>query len=137
MWQFDFVHRWLPADSISQADWDGEAKQFAASTEEVKPLSDEAKPSMRELFPHELRGFFGEKENEEQEQELASDLPESTETETAGYSPSVKFSQPPKIKKSPLQEAAQLSEQKPKKLAKKRKKSKDSNICSCLSQDLI
>jgi hypothetical protein len=122
LWQFDFVHRWLPPDSISQAGWDEEVQQFTASKEEVKPLSDEAKPSMIELFPHELRGFFGEKENEEQEQELASDLHESSETETAGSSPSVKFSGPPKIKKSPLQEAAQLSEQKPKKLAKKRKK---------------
>jgi hypothetical protein len=126
LWKFDFVHRWLPPDSISQADWDEEAQQFAASTKEVKPLSDEPQPtSMGELFPLEFRKFFGEKENEKQEQELPSNLPESTETEPTVSSPSVKISRPAKIKKSPLQEAAELSARKPKKLAKKRKKSED------------
>lgn len=123
LWKFDFVHRWLPPDSISQTDWDGEAKQFAASREEVKPLSDEPSPSMRELLPRELMQFLGEKKNGEQESNDRSDLPESPETEPTFSSPPVKFSKPPKIKKSPLQEAAELSARKPKKLAKKRKKS--------------
>jgi hypothetical protein len=72
-----------------------------------------------EIFPPELRPFLKLKENEEQEQELASEFPQSTDTEP----PSVKLSKPRKKKKSPLMEAAELSELKPKKLPRKRKKS--------------
>ena len=79
------------------------------------------------MFHQELREFLGEEENEEQEPELASELPESTETEPAVSSGSVKFPKPPKTKKSPLQEAAELSPRTPKNSAKKRKKSKRSS----------
>jgi hypothetical protein len=114
LWKYDFVHRWSPPDSISPADWEAEVQKFAASKEEVKSLSDEPQSSTRELFLSQLDSFL--------EQQESSDS-KSTETETAVSSPPVKFSKPRKKKKSPLMEAAKLSEPKPKKLPKKRKKS--------------
>ena len=128
LWKFDFVHRWLPPESVSEADWDAEAKQFAASGEEVKPLSDEPGSGMMESLHREFRQFLGEEEEEKQEQklvgELLPELSESAREEPAVAPPPVKFSKPPKPKKSPLQEAAGLSEPKKKKSGKKRKKRK-------------
>lgn len=41
LWKYDFVHRWLPPDSVMQSEFEQEAQQFAASLEQVTPLSDE------------------------------------------------------------------------------------------------
>jgi hypothetical protein len=122
LWKFDFVHRWLPPDSVSEADWEAEVKQFAASLEEVKPLSDEPGEGMMASLQRKLKQFIGEEEEEEPEKELAGELLEFAEEEPAVPPPPVKSYKPPKPKKSPLQEAAGLSDKKKKKPNKKRNK---------------
>lgn len=41
LWRYDFVHRWSPPDSIDPAEFATEAEQFAASLQQVIPLSEE------------------------------------------------------------------------------------------------
>jgi hypothetical protein len=124
LWKFDFVHRWLPANSVSQGDWETEAKQFAASLEEVKPLSDEPAQGMMESLRQGLRQFLGEEEEEELAGELVPELPEFAEGKATAPPPPVKSYKPTKSKKSPLQEAAELFQEK-KKPGKKKKRGFD------------
>jgi hypothetical protein len=106
LWKFDFIHRWLPDDSVSQADWQSEAQQFAASSEQVKPLSDEPGQDTFASLDREIEQFFEEQEQSEQlPSESLGQLPESVGSQAPIPTPSVK---PPKPKKSPLQEAAEL-----------------------------
>ena len=41
LWEYDFVHRWLPPDSVSEETFTAETQQFADSIQQVTPLSEE------------------------------------------------------------------------------------------------
>lgn len=126
LWKFDFVHRWQPPDCIAQADFDSEASRFAASLEPVKPLSDEPGKgvthqnlidSLKQQMPPDLLAAFesfeaGENADEDEDEGNAL-LP--------SWSQPSQF-KPEKPRKSALQLAAELPEerQRPGKRKKKR-----------------
>ena len=41
LWEYDFVHHWLPPDSVSEETFTAETQQFADSIQQVNPLSEE------------------------------------------------------------------------------------------------
>lgn len=117
LWQYDFVHRWQRPDSIPEAEFLSEAEQFAASLEQSEPLSD--RPVDRSAFPSWLGSLGGKKLNPD----LARDGVEPKEQSTPAVIPTW---EPAKPRKSPLQEASDLSPKKPSQQAKQpdRKKNK-------------
>ena len=119
LWKYDFVHRWLPPDSISEADFAAEAEQFAASIGNAIPLSEEPGQGTLESLlamadknvPRELL--------EEFKRQTGRDLFKSVEIEPA---PEPKREKPPKSRRSPLQEAAKMNAKKTKNKKKKKKR---------------
>ena len=103
LWRFDFVHRWLPADSVSQTDWAAEAKLFESSLEKITPLSDEPAAETREFWS-------GDWEEEALSGEEWKDKSVSLAHANASeeVKPKLKEYKPPKPKKSALQIAAEL-----------------------------
>ena len=97
LWKYDFVHRWQPPDSISAGDFAAEAEIFAASINNVKPLSEEPGEGT-------IESFYSQ---------LSSELDNTLLRQPATL---------PKQRKNPLQEAAELYDQKLKKLKKKNQK---------------
>lgn len=127
LWKFDFVHRWLPPNSISQEEFAAESERFAASLEPVTPLSDEPGKGvthqnfiddLKQQLPPDLlaaveRMESGQEEEEEQEEGNLVDL---------GWSNPPYTLKPAKPRKSALQLAAELPEGE--KSSGKRKKKK-------------
>ena len=97
LWKYDFVHRWQPPDSISAADFAAEAEIFAASINNVKPLSEEPGEGT-------IESFYSQ---------LSSELDNTLLKQPAPT---------PKQRKNPLQEAAELYDRELKKSKKKNQK---------------
>ncbi|GAB4374964.1 MAG: hypothetical protein Kow00121_20080 [Elainellaceae cyanobacterium] len=131
LWKYDFVHRWLPPDSISQTEFDEESQQFAASLEPVTPLGDEPGQgvthqsfidSIKQQLPPDLVTALEQMEEADGFED--EDLDDGGELDTADWvEPSVSPFQPiepAKPRKSALRLAAELPE-KGKKLPKKKR----------------
>ncbi|NJM48381.1 MAG: hypothetical protein HC860_21205 [Alkalinema sp. RU_4_3] len=101
LWRYSFVHRWLPATDKSKA----EAAKFAATFEEIRPLSEE-------VIEYDPFSPIVEK--------MAQSL-KPTSSKSAQPNLTLPTWKPQKPKKSALQEAAEFQE-KPK--TKKSAKSK-------------
>jgi len=119
LWRYNFVHRWLPPDSISEADFEAEAAQFVASIEQVTPLSEEPGQS----FFASAKKLVGDPELDN----VGKGTPDSADTATvvgvqspaAASQVNFKF----KPKKSPLQLAKELYAQDNQKKTGKKKQS--------------
>ncbi|MGA7932154.1 MAG: hypothetical protein WCA35_01105 [Kovacikia sp.] len=119
LWKYDFVHRWLPPDSVSEADFAAEAEQFAASLLQVTPLSEEPGQGTFESKMHQLAKAMGLSEPLNKDKAIAEKDPIALPPPVKSIAPAW---EPPKPRKSPLKQAADLaSEQsKPKKPGKKK-----------------
>jgi hypothetical protein len=109
LWQLDFVHRWLPPDSVSETDFTAEAALFASSIEKVTPLSTEPGKSYLESFYNQLK--------DEQEEPFVSNPRRFEPTE-------IKPEKAPKQRKSPLMQAADLFDRNNSSKGKQKKKKK-------------
>lgn len=119
LWKFDFVHRWQPPDSISDEDFAAEAQQFAASLEDVTPLSDEPGKGVtqqnfienikREMPPEVLAAI--EQVMEEYNDEDDEDDEDEDEDPLSWLNPPSPSLKPAKTHKSALQLAAELPDQ--------------------------
>ena len=113
LWQFDFVHRWPRPDSVPEAEFAAEAKQFAASIEQATPLSDD--PSANPFS-----GLLGLADKEEIAIEPPAKPLQNQPTAEVEPTPLAQPAwQPPKPRKSPLQEAKGLNKSKSKRSGKK------------------
>lgn len=114
LWKYDFVHRWLPPNSLDPTAFEAEAQQFAASMQQVTPLSEEPGEG---TFTSKLQQWA-----EDQSLSTGLSLP-SDEDEDEDEFPAARQSvepiatkwKAPKPRKSSLQEAAGLPDSKPKK----------------------
>lgn len=119
LWKFDFVHRWSPPDSISDSDFEKEASIFATSINQFTPLSTEPGEGSLESFYNQIKenspfkDLFTEQELEEQK---VANPPKQADV------PQFKPLKPPKKRKSPLMQAAELIDQN--KLPKSKQKKK-------------
>ena len=124
LWRYDFVHRWLPPDSVSEADFAAEADLFAASIEKVTPLSEEPGKGTLESLYNQLaeKTFSGEMfrlgDRDGAEETIDVEAEEIVKEEA----PPLKPPKPPKSKKSPLKLAAELYAKGDKKPPQKKKK---------------
>jgi hypothetical protein len=108
LWKFDFVHRWLPADSVSQEEFAAQAQNFADTLASPTPLSEEPRPkqdSVLDVIKEEFEEEMEEEEMDEEEEKLEE------EEDEAMLPPS----KPLKPKKSAMQLAAELYAQDEKK----------------------
>lgn len=103
LWQYNFVHCWQPPAQVSTENFVAETEQFVKSIEQVTPLSEEPQERSELSFLHTTS-----------KQEVSAKATKSSQPPQPTW-------EPPKPRKSPLQEAAKLS---PK---GKKKKSKKSN----------
>ncbi len=115
LWKYDFVHRWLPPNSISETEFANEVSLFTASIEQVTPLATEPGKGVLESLYNNL-----------EENSLFKDLFKSSEIdnpleEEEGLveSPAQQIDIPqfkqeklPKKRKSPLMQAAELPDKK-------------------------
>ncbi|HEY9662677.1 MAG TPA: hypothetical protein V6C65_29835 [Allocoleopsis sp.] len=134
LWRYDFVHRWQRPDSVTVADFEAEAKQFADKLAEVTPLSDEAGHGTTRAFMEGLAQMLPPEARQQlegmSEAELMALLREEDEDlqdeddEIPFHSSSRTFDayQPAKPRKSPLQLAAELPDRKNKPSNKKKKR---------------
>ena len=116
LWKFDFVHRWQPPDSISAETFAAEAQQFAASLEQVTPLSDEPGQgvtqqnfieTIKKELPPEVVAAIEQVMEEYNEEEDEGDL-EDEEESLSWLNSSAQSFKPAKPHKSALQLAAEL-----------------------------
>ncbi len=114
LWQLDFVHRWLPPDSVSEADFTAEASLFASSIEKVTPLATEPGKGNLESFYNQFKDFNLDITDEEKPQFLSN--PRLSEP------PEIKPEKPPKKRKSPLMQAADLFDRNNSSKGKQKKK---------------
>lgn len=101
LWQYDFVHRWPRPNSVSEAEFTAEAEQFAISIEQSEPLSDQPMEyssweSRMEQLAAQMRG------------DASMQNPANRSQSTEGP-----LWQSPRPRKSPLQEARELPDSKP------------------------
>ncbi|KAF3890670.1 MULTISPECIES: hypothetical protein [Nostocales] len=116
LWQLDFVHRWLPPDSVVEADFTAEAALFASSIEKVTPLATEPGKGNLESFYNQFKDFNSDiTDNKE-----APFLPNPRLFEP----PDIKPEKPPKKRKSPLMQAADLFDRNTSSKGKQKKKKK-------------
>jgi len=99
LWEYDFVHRWQKPDCIAEADFVAEAEQFAASIQQREPLSDEPleQPSFDTILDN-MAAKMGKQLN----QDATPAVPAPPPAKPALW--------PPKPRKSPLQEAKEMSD---------------------------
>lgn len=114
LWQLDFVHRWLPPDSVSEADFTAEATLFASSIEKVTPLASEPGKGNLESFYNQFKDF--DLDITDEEEAPFSSNPRLFEP------PEVKPEKPPKKRKSPLMQAADLFDRNNSSKGKQKKK---------------
>ncbi|MDY6786203.1 MAG: hypothetical protein SW833_27260 [Cyanobacteriota bacterium] len=80
LWKFDFVHRWLPANSVSPEDFAAQAQKFADSLASPTPLSEEPRPKqdpllglMQNEFENKIDGQIEELEDEDRDKDEDKD----------------------------------------------------------------
>jgi hypothetical protein len=114
LWKYSFVHRWLPPDSISEAEFANEASNFATSIERVTPLATEPGEDVLESFYNELkenspfRDLFKSREIDIDLEKQEEIFESPAQIEIAQFKPE----KPPKKRKSPLMQAAELPDKK-------------------------
>jgi len=117
LWKFDFVHRWLPPDNISQEEFTAETKRFAASLEPITPLSDEPGKGvthqnfidgLKQQLPPDLRAAIEQMEVDETEEDDEND--NSASSHDLSWSNSSHTLKSAKPRKSAFQLAAELPE---------------------------
>ncbi|NJR17983.1 MAG: hypothetical protein HC785_21155 [Calothrix sp. CSU_2_0] len=112
LWKYDFVHRWLPPNSISEVEFTTEANLFATSIEKVTPLAIEPGQGVLESFYKNLEESAIFKDlftSSEIDHDLEEDVLESPAQVDI---PQFKPAKPPKKRKSPLMQAAELPDKK-------------------------
>lgn len=62
LWQYDFVHRWTPPDSVSDADFAAESERFSKTIEMEVPLSDKPGDGSMDPFIKQLMGDMDDRE---------------------------------------------------------------------------
>ncbi|GAA6623778.1 hypothetical protein [Scytonema sp. NUACC26] len=107
LWQLDFVHRWLPPDSVSETDFTAEAALFASSIEKVTPLATEPGKGN-------LESFYNQFKDEEEPPFLPNPRPSDP--------PEIQLEKLPKKRKSPLMQAADLFDKNNSSKGKQKKK---------------
>lgn len=116
LWKFDFVHRWLPPDCISQEAFAAEAAHFAASLEPATPLSDEPGQGvthqnfiddLKQQIPPDLLAAM---EKLELSQDDGGEADEADEIPVRSNGSTPPLPKPEKPRKSALQLAAELPE---------------------------
>jgi hypothetical protein len=50
LWEYDFVHRWTPPDSVSEKDFSAESEQFKTTIKNVTPLSEKPSNLMEDMM---------------------------------------------------------------------------------------
>ncbi|MUG99494.1 hypothetical protein F7734_47315 [Scytonema sp. UIC 10036] len=114
LWQLDFVHRWLPPDSVAEADFTAEAALFSSSIEKVTPLATEPGKGNLESFYNQFKDFDLNIPHEQESPFLPN--PRLFEP------PEIKPEKPPKKRKSPLMQAADLFDRNNSSKGKQKKK---------------
>ncbi|NJO40372.1 MAG: hypothetical protein HC769_02085 [Cyanobacteria bacterium CRU_2_1] len=136
LWKYNFIHRWLPPDSIPTTEFDAETKEFAASLDQVTPLSEESGHSMKKTLLNSLAPFvspemlqaFDEAEDEAIEAmpfEQDADGEDGEDAPTPTWvDPPIRSFKPEKPRKSALKLASELPTEgkKPANKSKKKKK---------------
>lgn len=108
LWQYDFVHRWLLPNSISEADFAAEADKFATSIEKITPLAEEPGKGTLESFYSQLKDEVFSTEVFESEIDTTFEESTSLPSTVASNTPELKPIKSPKKRKTPLQQAAEL-----------------------------
>ena len=117
LWKYNFVHRWLPPNNISEEEFAAEAELFAASINDVTPLSEEPGQRTIDSYLNAIADTNVPRELLEEFQRQTGRNPfKSAEPEPA---PKLKPQKSPKSRRSPLQEAANINSNKGKKKKKK------------------
>lgn len=104
-WRFDFVNRWLPADSVPQEEVAAQSQKFAEKFPPATPLSEEPRP--KQYPPDLIKEELEDERDEEKEDEAILPTPKPT-----------------KPKKSAMKLAAELYAQENKKSKSKSGKKK-------------
>lgn len=104
LWQYNFVHVWQRPAQVSAEEFASETEQFVKSAEQVEPLSEEPQERSDFSFLHKTpkQEVFGKAES-------SSSGGQNTSQATKSTQPPQPIWEPPKPRKSPLQEAAKLS----------------------------
>lgn len=110
LWRYDFVHRWPCPKSMSATEFAAEAEQFAATIEQSEPLSDQ---------PIEYPNWNPNVKS------IAEEIMPNPDTPVDRHPPVKPPTwDPPRFRKSPLQEARELPDQRPPSNPKSGKKKK-------------
>ncbi|MDJ0705207.1 MAG: hypothetical protein QNJ46_18135 [Leptolyngbyaceae cyanobacterium MO_188.B28] len=136
LWEYDFVHRWLPPDSIAEETFITETQQFVDSIQQVTPLSEEM--GIYKALEKRINEYANQVGISLKELEDADDLDDSADQEhmmedlkrirnimyedRKSYQDDFESIKRHKPQKSPLQIAAGLEEKKSKSTSKKKKR---------------